>query len=783
MGFHIGPRVLRATGGSIDHKNGFRIHHFPPKIVENGLLFNLDFGDKRCEPGWNGGSTNVFSDLSGNGKNFTRSGGKPYTSYAGGVREFDGSNDHIFRNDPELVAGLGPKFTIQFNFLTESGSTRQGLVSSHMSYGGTHQDAIEIEIRDNNTLLTGFRRSPGDNFASVTAGSISTNTWYDVAMVVDGQTIRQYINGSQTGTSSYTVGMVTSTPNTNPTLVLGRYASHYLNGYMGYCRMYNRSLSAAEVLRNYNATRIRTINADWTDTFTPTCSGQKGKVEVLVVGAGGNGGGDVGGGGGGAQVTHDPSLTVTSGTSITATVGNHRVHDSGNDQASHNYAHGANGRSSSFSTLTALGGNGGCGRSSAGSKSTAGMHGGGGSHDFAGVTNPAGGGNAGGDSAGRSTSTNGNGGGGGAGGVGEAGTTTKAGNGGDGAVYDISGESVPYGAGGGGSYYNTAGTRGLGGSGVGGDGGLSNTGGGKIGGNSSIHGTGSGGGGGQSTAELFNGGHGGHGTVIVRYPAEEYEVEVLVVAGGGGGGKSGAAGSDPAGGGGGGGGVVFKSAHKVLSGKNYHVNVGNGGAGTSSHSAYSHAPNGVNSVFDDIIAIGGGAGGHSNSNGLTGGSGGGGGGNSGEKASGTPQQGNDGGDPHSDGGGGGGGAGAAGTNAGEGGNGHGGAGKAYTISGSSVTYGGGGGGGARSGNNIGQPGSGGGGAGSVAGSGGNGTASTGGGGGGTSVGSQGGHGGSGIVIVAYKGPQRGEGGAVSTTARSGYTTHTFTNYGDDTYIA
>ena len=31
----------------------------------------------------------------------------------------------------------------------------------------------------------------------------------------------------------------------------------------------------------------------------------------------------------------------------------------------------------------------------------------------------------------------------------------------------------------------------------------------------------------------------------------------------------------------------------------------------------------------------------------------------------------------------------------------------------------------------------------------------------------------GIVIIAYKGPQRGTGGTVSTTARPGYTTHTF----------
>ena len=42
----------------------------------------------------------------------------------------------------------------------------------------------------------------------------------------------------------------------------------------------------------------------------------------------------------------------------------------------------------------------------------------------------------------------------------------------------------------------------------------------------------------------------------------------------------------------------------------------------------------------------------------------------------------------------------------------------------------------------------------------------------------GGNGGSGIVIVAYKGPQRGEGGAVSTTSRPGYTVHTFGTTGN-----
>ena len=46
----------------------------------------------------------------------------------------------------------------------------------------------------------------------------------------------------------------------------------------------------------------------------------------------------------------------------------------------------------------------------------------------------------------------------------------------------------------------------------------------------------------------------------------------------------------------------------------------------------------------------------------------------------------------------------------------------------------------------------------------------------------GGDGGSGIVIIAYKGPQRGEGGTIDQTSRPGYTIHKFTDAGTDRFI-
>ena len=45
MGFNIGPRVLKATGGSVSRVGNYRIHQFPPDIVTDGLVIQLDTGN------------------------------------------------------------------------------------------------------------------------------------------------------------------------------------------------------------------------------------------------------------------------------------------------------------------------------------------------------------------------------------------------------------------------------------------------------------------------------------------------------------------------------------------------------------------------------------------------------------------------------------------------------------------------------------------------------------------------------------------------------------------
>jgi hypothetical protein len=234
-------------------------------------------------------------------------------------------------------------------------------------------------------------------------------------------------------------------------------------------------------------------------------------VDYLVVAGGGAGGGGSSGGGGGAGGlrstvtatggggTLETALSLTAGTTYTATVG------AGG-------AIGVKGSNSVFSTITSLGGgastnlqaemDGGSGAGQAGGGGdpssykkgvgTANQGYGGGSAYHAGSYYPAGGG-------------------GGAGAVGgNIGSASQAGNGGVGVAVSITGSSVFYagGGGGGGQFSGTAGTGGNGGGGAGSI--LSN-------GTSGTAGTGGGGGGCGYNGTPGNAGTGGSGIVIVRY--------------------------------------------------------------------------------------------------------------------------------------------------------------------------------------------------------------------------------------------------------------------------
>ena len=748
MSFNVGPRVVSATGGSIKRVGPYRIHTFPSELVTDGLVLNLDAGDPRSYPG----SGTTWTDLSGNGNSgtFGASTAAPtYNNANGGSLLFDGTNDYVSLGTPSIGTG---KITVN--------------AWIKITTGGIYQHIVDNQSPEWHLALLNNNRPYFFNGVvnHDSTPQLSTGVWYMITGV-QGITNDLYVNGVLSQSIESNVNITTNTTH------IGRWyngPSRYFNGNISNVSIYNRALSAAEIAQNYDALKVRYTS--YTNTFTPTCGGGSGKVEVLCVAGGGAGGNGTGsgyesGGGGAGGLLYNSAFTVSSNTGIALTVGAGGASATSSTPA-------ANGANSVFGALTAIGGGGGATAPAAGSS---GGSGGGGSHPgTAGGSGTAGQGFSGATPAQSSSG----GGGGGAGGPGKSTSSNADGSGGIGLAFSISGSLQYYAGGGGGSNHSNV-SGGLGGGGAGFSGGY---------GNGSPGGTNTGGGGGGANQPSTNtgGGAGGSGIIIVRYPATDYNVELLVVGGGGGGGGSTGDGWNA--GGGGAGGLIYYSSYPVSAGTKYTVTVGAGGTAgisTSSNngSTTTQGANGGNSILGPLVAIGGGGGGASSgygtgtgikNNGLNGGSGGGGAVsyNAASKTSGgvgVSGQGNSGGQGANTGSGysgGGGGAGGPGTGPGVHNVTNFGPGLVFSITGSSVSYAQGGQGGREPVTN----------AAANSGTGGDGARSA------VDTLGQSGVGGSGIIIIAYQGPQRGVGGTVDTTSRPGYTLHKFTTTGTDFFI-
>ena len=97
MGFNVGSRVIRATGGSISRQGNFVVHQFPPQHVTDGLVGFVDPQNHDC---YDELRALTINDLSGAGiigpgtlnGNFLSTGSdKNWKNDKGGYWRFDGN--------------------------------------------------------------------------------------------------------------------------------------------------------------------------------------------------------------------------------------------------------------------------------------------------------------------------------------------------------------------------------------------------------------------------------------------------------------------------------------------------------------------------------------------------------------------------------------------------------------------------------------------------------------------------------------------------------------------
>jgi hypothetical protein len=476
-------------------------NYYQGPIVTSGLVFNIDAANLVSYPSVGTAAYNLT------GSNIlTLSNGLSYQSGYGGYFLSDGTDDGLTTPDASNL-DLST-FTLEgwvwWNEHKDFGSL---LVKGPGGSGNLFNYSFFFYAGN---IVCGF--GDGSSFYNVSISTPPTNTWHHIVGTYDGSNLIFYLNGVLTASAG-----IVATPNQNSDNLNVIQPDYPINGRLANARVYNRALTATEVLQNYGATRgrfqsyqayanggtVTTITENGTTyrVHTFTTSGtlsvvEGGTVEVLVVAGGGGGGVCYGGGGGAGGVKYDNSYDLTAGQSVTVTVG------TGGTNQVDQVGNGGPGGNSVFGSITTTGG--GYGGGVCGNQGGNGGSGGGGSgtggSSIAGGNGVAGQGNN-----GNSSIFEGGGGGGGA----SSGGLSQNRQGGNGILFSINGTPTYYGGGGSGG-----GTTLLdGGLGGGGKGGIA-----LASGVADATANTGGGGGGSIISGSGTSGLGGSGIVIVRYP-------------------------------------------------------------------------------------------------------------------------------------------------------------------------------------------------------------------------------------------------------------------------
>jgi hypothetical protein len=178
--------------------------------------------------------------------------GPTFSSTNGGSLVFNGTNTTI-SNFPTQISNNGSK-TISCFFRTST-TSRMGLCATRDT--STNVGWAFTINRTTAGNLTYFHT--GGTTIEVAAG-ISTNTWYNATATynLSSTTVILYLNGAQIGSPNSGFSNI-NTSAFNGIIGAEQQASatELFNGFIANVQIYNRALSASEILQNYNAQKSR----------------------------------------------------------------------------------------------------------------------------------------------------------------------------------------------------------------------------------------------------------------------------------------------------------------------------------------------------------------------------------------------------------------------------------------------------------------------------------------------------------------------------------------------
>ena len=217
-----------------------------PNIVKDGLVLHLDAANTKS---YQSGSTTWF-DKSGYGNNGTLTNGPTFSSVNGGSIVFDGTNDYVTVPPSTSLTIEGEGLTlgawVNYNLTQEDW---RGIIYK----ASANSSGFQLFIDSSERIAFGIITTTG--FARPNSGVyLSPNTWHYIVGTYDGTNMKIYEDTVLRNTLAKTGTIV----NANTNLNIGRsFPTEEMPGNIAQAQVYNRALSAEEILQNYTATKSR----------------------------------------------------------------------------------------------------------------------------------------------------------------------------------------------------------------------------------------------------------------------------------------------------------------------------------------------------------------------------------------------------------------------------------------------------------------------------------------------------------------------------------------------
>jgi len=234
----------------------------PIKTISNGLLLNLDAANNKSYPG----SGTTWFDLTGNNNSGSLINGPAFSNANGGSIAFDGTNDYV--NCGEFANNLG-EMSAGVWVNTPANAANGGflqIIGKMLSYVDGAGWSLGIFDRSPGYICFLTQNAGGAQYHmfDVRTPTVShVGKWTHIMATLTGGvngTIKIYMNGVSQTLRDLSAGTVTNTSISEP-VIIGKVTNYagiaYTSGNVSMAWVYNRALSPAEILQNYDSTRSR----------------------------------------------------------------------------------------------------------------------------------------------------------------------------------------------------------------------------------------------------------------------------------------------------------------------------------------------------------------------------------------------------------------------------------------------------------------------------------------------------------------------------------------------